>query len=201
MLSSLPLYFSDPNLLKPARRFYRGRYLFQIGAPQPPVIIRQPAGGLTTLGTTASFSVSAAGDQPLYYRWRKDGNDLLDGDRISGAMQTNLSIFTVTNSDSGNYAVVVTNASGSLTSAVAVFTIVLPPPQILLNDGSFGIRSNKFGFNLTGATGQLVIVEASTDLLNWNPLQTNTLNSSPFYFSDQTSSNAARRFYRARLSQ
>lgn len=73
------------------------------------------------------------------------------------------------------------------------------PPVILVDDDSFGFRTNRFGFNLTALIGQTVLVEASTNLQNWQPLQTNTLDGAQFYFTDPESSNAPSRFYRARL--
>jgi hypothetical protein len=72
------------------------------------------------------------------------------------------------------------------------------PPSILLNDGSFGVRSNYFGFNVSGSAGQVVVVETSTDLLNWTELATNTVGASPFYFRDPAPPNSPCRFYRAR---
>jgi hypothetical protein len=69
--------------------------------------------------------------------------------------------------------------------------------SILVNDGSFGFRTNRFGFNVSGTSGQTVVVEGSTNLLNWLPLRTNTLGSGPFYFNDP-SGTGSRRFYRVR---
>ena len=73
------------------------------------------------------------------------------------------------------------------------------PPQIILNDRWFGVVSNKFGFNLAGFSGQIVIVEASTNLLDWIPLQTNSIGGMPCYFSESDSMLFPRRFYRAKL--
>lgn len=71
-------------------------------------------------------------------------------------------------------------------------------PVIVVNDGRFGFSSNRFGFNLAGAAGQVVTIEASTDLVTWSPLQTNTLSTGLLYFSDPHSSGGGKRFYRAR---
>jgi hypothetical protein len=46
--------------------------------------------------------------------------------------------------------------------------------------------------------GQIVIVEGSTNLSTWLPLQTNTLGSGPFYFSDPNTGAFRWRFYRLR---
>jgi hypothetical protein len=43
-----------------------------------------------------------------------------------------------------------------------------------------------------------VIIDYSTDLSTWIPLQTNLLSNSPLYFSDSPSA-SQQRFYRARL--
>jgi hypothetical protein len=72
-----------------------------------------------------------------------------------------------------------------------------PAPVIHSADGTLGVVSNKFGFTISGQFGQVVVVESSTNLLNWLPLQTNTLGQSPVYFSDLNSAGMPRRFYRA----
>jgi uncharacterized delta-60 repeat protein len=77
------------------------------------------------------------------------------------------------------------------------------PPAILVNDNSLGFATrttNGFGFNIAALTGQAVVVEASTNLLNWSPAFTNTVSSSPFYFFDPTPLPLGSKFYRARLS-
>jgi len=65
---------------------------------------------------------------------------------------------------------------------------------------SFGVRTNRFGFNITGSYGLIVVVEATTSLRNaiWHPLQTNTLTGGSFYFSDAQWTNYPSRFYRIR---
>jgi hypothetical protein len=80
-------------------------------------------------------------------------------------------------------------------------TLALGQPSalsILVNDGYCGVRSNRFGFNVSGSPGQTAVVEGSTNLLNWLPLQTNTLGSGPCYFSDPSTGAVPRRFYRVR---
>ena len=62
------------------------------------------------------------------------------------------------------------------------------------------VQTNQFGFNIAWASGQVVAVEACTDLANpiWSPLQTNTLSSDTPYFSDPHWTNYPARFYRVR---
>jgi hypothetical protein len=53
---------------------------------------------------------------------------------------------------------------------------------------------------LIGPSGSNVVIQASTDLQTWIPLQTNQLGSGPLYFSDAQSTNNVHRFYRLVLS-
>jgi len=73
------------------------------------------------------------------------------------------------------------------------------PPAILSSAPPFGFSQGQFGFNLIGPTGQLVLVEASSDLLAWLPIWTNTFGPGPLFFSDPQSAASASRFYRAHL--
>lgn len=71
-------------------------------------------------------------------------------------------------------------------------------PQVQLADGMFGIRTNRFGFNIKGTTNLVVVIEACTNLANptWTRLQTNTLTSGSSYFSEVKWTNYPSRFYR-----
>ena len=77
---------------------------------------------------------------------------------------------------------------------------VLWNPQVQSSDASFGVRTNRFGFNITGISRLVIVVEACTSLGNptWVPLQTNILTSDSFYFSDPPWTNYPGRFYRLR---
>jgi hypothetical protein len=112
-------------------------------------------------------------------------------------------ILTLTNvnaANAGSYTVVVNSPYGSVTSAVATLNVALSAPQIMTSDGYFGFLTNQFGFNLSGAFGQTIVVDGSADLVNWTPLFTNTCgNGNPFYFCDPCWTNFPWRFYRARL--
>jgi sugar lactone lactonase YvrE len=105
--------------------------------------------------------------------------------------------------NAGDYSVIITSPYGSVTSLVATLTVTIPttPPQIITSDGSFGFTTNQsgFGFNLSGAVGQRIVVEGSSNLEDWTPLFTNTVIASPFYFFDTAWTNFPWHFYRARL--
>ena len=72
-------------------------------------------------------------------------------------------------------------------------------PIIHVNDSSFGIASNKFQFNIESVSPQTVVIEVSSNLTTWTPVQTNTMASpGQFLFSDAGYSVFPRRFYRVR---
>ena len=77
---------------------------------------------------------------------------------------------------------------------------VLWNPQAEISGPSFGVRTNHFGFTITGTSNIVVVVEASTDLINptWSPVRTNTLADGSSYFTDPHWTNYPRRFYRLR---
>ena len=54
----------------------------------------------------------------------------------------------------------------------------------------------QFNLNLVGEPGRTVVIEASTNLVNWMALATNLLGSDPIPFTDPESSQFGQRFYR-----
>jgi sugar lactone lactonase YvrE len=114
-----------------------------------------------------------------------------------------LLLANVSATNAGYYSVVITSPYGSVTSAVATLTVITPP-QIIASGTNFGFTINLanqsgFGFNISGTSNQTIVVDGSTNLLDWTPLYTNTANGAPAYFFDLDSTNYPGRFYRARL--
>ena len=54
--------------------------------------------------------------------------------------------------------------------------------------------AGQFSFTVSGDTGQQYVVQASTNLLDWDSLQTNA---APFLFTDSDAAGFNQRFYRA----
>ena len=73
-------------------------------------------------------------------------------------------------------------------------------PQANTMDGNFGVRLNRFGFNVSGTTNIPLVIEASTNLApqSWIPVQSCTLTNGLIYFKDPQWTNHLRRFYRIR---
>ena len=89
-----------------------------MAAAVAPTIVAQPANQTVTAGQTASFSVTANGTTPLSYQWQKNGAP------IAGATAATYTTPATTSADNGAlFAVVVSNAAGSVTSANATLTV------------------------------------------------------------------------------
>ena len=75
-------------------------------------------------------------------------------------------------------------------------TVMLCAPGMA--PGSAGMKPGGFAFTLTRLTNQTIVVEASANLVNWQPIWTNTLSGASADFVDPEWVNHTRRFYRAR---
>lgn len=105
----------------------------------PPTIATQPSTVRTAVGGAAAFVVTANGSAPLSYHWFHNGESLARPN--SGT----LVIDPATGSDAGDYHVVVSNALGIATSAIAALivdaptnvTILLQPYGAVIPAGSY----------------------------------------------------------------
>jgi hypothetical protein len=80
-----------------------------------------------------------------------------------------------------------------------IIITTVPTLLYVTTGAALGFTNGVFGFNLIGPTGSNVVIQASTDLQTWIPLQTNLLGTGPLYFSDTNGPGNVQRFYRARL--
>jgi hypothetical protein len=87
-----------------------------------PNITSQPSAASVTAGQSASFAVGATGLPSPAYQW------LFNGAPIAGATSATYPITSAVRTNGGSYSVVVSNASGSVTSAVAVLTYANTAP-------------------------------------------------------------------------
>jgi subtilase family serine protease len=99
-----------------------GTNLINALAPMP-YCLTQPANLTVTAGSSAQFSVLAAGLPPLGYRWLFNGTNLPATANVFGTASNVVTLTNVTSANAGNYRVIVTNASGSATSTVAALTV------------------------------------------------------------------------------
>ncbi|HVM47636.1 MAG TPA: immunoglobulin domain-containing protein [Candidatus Acidoferrum sp.] len=154
-----------------------------------PDITMQPSNQTVLAGGSASFSVQATSQAPLDYQWYFNQTNLL-----AVPDSPLLSLSGVQAAQAGGYSVVVSNIGGSITSSLALLTVLVPSPILvspsLTEEGGFQV-------GVAGEPGSNYVIEASTNLSDWTPLETNT---SPFTFTDPGagSLDLPLRFYRAR---
>ena len=111
--------------------------------PAYPQISVAPQNRTDSVGSTATFSVTATGAAQLTYQWSKDSTNLVDTGAISGATTSILTINNVQLTNAGSYAVLVTNVYGNMSTG-AVLTVTLSSPvtdfnYTTNNDGSISI--------------------------------------------------------------
>jgi hypothetical protein len=99
-------------------------------------IVTPPASQTNETGQTANFTVNAVGIPPLCYQWQAGPTDssvytnLIAGGQFSPVTNAALDIANLTLGNAGDYLVVVSNASGAITSSVAALVVLTnqPPP-------------------------------------------------------------------------
>jgi uncharacterized protein (TIGR03437 family) len=137
-------------------------------------ITTQPTNQTVCAGSSATFTVSAAGTN-LSYQWRKGGVS------IAGATGSSFSLPAVSAGDAAQYDVVVSGACGNVTSAAATLTVnnataisTQPVSQAVCLGGSatfsvaasgtgtLGYQWRKNGVAIGGATASNFIINAAT---------------------------------------
>ncbi len=160
--------------------------------PAPPVIVSQPVDTSVPAGGTASFSVGATGSPTPTYQWAFDGTNVV-GATASSLVLTNVGI-----SQAGSYQVVLTNASGSVTSSVALLH-VLPPTVSLTN---FTINNTGVSLSVKTVAGYSYQLEYKNSLsdTNWTPALPEVPGTDGvLIFEDPNPANTPSRFYRVRV--
>ncbi len=83
-----------------------------------PKFTTQPQSQTRFVGSSVTFSSIASGNPAPTYQWR------LNGGNLNGASTANYTIANVQTNHAGNYTVVASNTSGSVTSVVATLTVL-----------------------------------------------------------------------------
>ena len=74
---------------------------------------------------------------------------------------------------------------------------VLLTPALVCNPSSFKIAHGTVTLTISGLNGQTVILQASCDLLNWDPVATNVISRNKTTFTDSGTCASGTRCYRA----
>ena len=117
----------------------------------PPSILTPPQSQTVIQGSNATFNVEAIGTLPLSYRWQFNETNL------TGASADTLTLVSVQPDEAGNYAVVVANDWGSVTSAVVSLTVEVPPSIISSPQSTTVVQGSNATFSVSSSgTGQLI---------------------------------------------
>ena len=84
------------------------------------------------LGSTVTFQVAATATNTLSYYW------LFDGKKISGATSDILTLKNVTAANAGSYQAIVSTATGSAGSSIAILTVETQPPVVTITSPTNG---------------------------------------------------------------
>ena len=127
-------------------------------AEAPATISIQPVSEAVYPGLSATFTVTAAGNTPLYYNWQRTGTNLADQGNISGSSTPALTISDVSTADTNQYDVVVSNSYGVVTSSVVTLSLNLAP-EILTQPVSLDVG--------VGETAQLSAGASASETLHY----------------------------------
>jgi hypothetical protein len=83
----------------------------------PPVITAQPFGLSANLGSTVTLRVAAMGSTPMLYQW------YFNGEPLSGATNTSVTLSGVDSTQAGTYVAVVSNPAGVVSSQPATLIV------------------------------------------------------------------------------
>ena len=107
----------------------------------PPLLITQPSSLTVTQGATASFSAIVTGSSPKF-QWR------FNNANIAGATSNTLTLSNVTAASAGLYALVVSNATATITSSVASLSVAVTQSFDTVFFESFDSGSSATNWNI-----------------------------------------------------
>src|SRR5207342_2080048 len=129
-----------------------------------PVLATTPESRTVAPGQGLELSVTASGPGPFQYQWFHDGRV------VTGGTNSVLKLLSFEPLDSGTYYVRVTSVFGVASSPSAE---VLPESPLRLDAIQFS-RTAGSTLRLAGQANTFYITETSTNLINWQPLSTNS---------------------------
>ena len=156
-----------------------------------PVITVVPTNQTVRTGTNVTMVGAATGTPAPTFQWRRNGVD------VPGATGASLVLNNVTTNQTASYSLVASNGIGSVSSGAGLLTVT---PRVQFGGGPGGgptVSGGFFMINVSGGGIGSIVVEGSTNLVNWIPIFTNSTPGGTVLFSDPIS-NGTRKFYRAR---
>jgi hypothetical protein len=160
---------------------------YTIPVTQPPAITEIVATNIAETGQSLTFTAIITGSNPMNCQWSFNGTS------IAGATNTILTLNNVSPAQTGEYSLMVSNSVGSTNSPEMHLTVFSSTVAALTPASPV---NGQFALSVSGDPSSQYVIQASSDLTNWVPEQTNF---APFTFIDTTSSQYSQRFYRTCL--
>lgn len=154
---------------------------------QTPVFSIQPSNVVTSIGDTASFT-AVVSNVGVNYQWQFNGANVSNGNGVSGATTSTLTIANITAAETGVYICTATNSTAAQYSASS-------SPATLAGQ-SFNLYPV---ISINGINGDTYEVQYTTSLtppVTWTTLQTVTVGAGTDYVVDTSTPLAMTRFYR-----
>jgi O-glycosyl hydrolase len=157
----------------------------------PPAITQLPQGKNVAAGAKAQFTCAATGDAPLSYQW------LFANLPIPGATAAALALTNVQPFQAGQYAVLVTNAAGSITSFPATLVVSGSPTVTLITPSLSATASNgQIQLSFPANPGRIYSWHISSNLTAWSGLTSFVSGPSPARLTIPLSPAAPNQYYR-----
>jgi hypothetical protein len=151
----------------------------------PPSITSEPQSVTNLVGNCTTFMVTAGGTPPLSYYWQFNG--------VNRGLGTN----TLHACQAGNYAVVVSNATGQVAVSDTVtltFTNAPAGPGVFSGIGLTG--AGAVALSMSGTAGSNYTLEFTSNWVDWVGLTNLSSPSGMFQYTDTPPADAIQRFYR-----
>ena len=157
-LTSLPAIWSPgTNSATPSL----SAYIVSEAQSVVPSIITQPSNQSVTVGSTATFNVTASGTAPLSYQWQRSSGSWAD---ITGAASATYTTPSATLSDNGaQFRCIVSNPAGTVTSNAATLTVNAVTPSMGVND----FPNYRVFQRDIGGTSKGVAISGTYTNMNW----------------------------------
>ncbi len=149
-----------------------------------PLLSYQLTNQIALAGQSRTFSIKATGQGTLKYQWKYNGTIL------SSAASSVLTLNNIATNQSGTYSVTVSDQNGS-TNSTAALTVYAKATSVLTRAG---YAEGRYTMTVDGVPGCRYIIQASSDFVNWDPVQTNL---APFTFVDTRPDPFNQQFYRS----
>jgi sugar lactone lactonase YvrE len=158
-------------------------------AANDPWIVEQPISQTVDPGLGVLFNTVAIGTA---YQWQFNGTN------IGGANGSSYALLSVSASDAGNYACLISGANGTIATSNALLTVNGPPLPGHF-DGIVVLGNGSVQLTMSGSANTNYTLLAATNLPAWSTLTLLPSSNGVFQYIDASANTTTQRFYRLKL--